>query len=419
MLDLFGKLKEASDKFLRSKPTYLLKTGNIMIDTHNGGIVNDEIVSGVKPGSFLTVISQTGGGKSTSVVNMAKGIVHGLLKQSSYGHVIVVDAEKANRLTRIVQLQPQIPHKYIAHTDSNTTLEVFEDMVNNIHKIKLESGDQVEYRAIDVEGNFYTALDYTPTVVIIDSLQALVPEEQTDVDNDSNMSGARVAGINKRVFNRLAIKMHDANIIVMIINHITTNFATQGTIPKTLQMYLDNSEYVPGGKFIFFMSDYYLKYKTEYALSKNNIADSKASKSGSLLFNINGQVVMATVIKSRGFKGGVRFPMVIDYDKGGVSNFLSVVAFMKIRKLIVFAGSSSKFSEEMIGYNDNEPLPKGYTLKSISELHSETPHNELVKHPFVKSIFKAYNNFLMKSDYMNRMTKEDFEVSPIVEDDDS
>lgn len=309
-------------------------TGFPSIDFANGyiqeinGVKRFEL--GISDGSINMVISDSGLGKTTICTQMACNIV----KQFKTSCVFYEQAEVGTNIQRIKNLSgfssdEEFMRRFIVR-DAGITIESIYDRVKMIHDIKIENQDDYLYYTglKDMKGD--DVYKFEPTVVIIDSLKVVMSKKNSDADMTTNMTAAQNAKTNSEYYTKMIPLCREANIIMFLINHITTDINIGPFMKKPEFPFLKPGEHIPGGRAIAYMVNSLFRLDTKSKLS-----------SGEGL-NIDGMVISFDVVKSRTNKTGKsRCLLVFDYDKGYDPD-LSLFVMLKEEKLLEGAGAYLK-----------------------------------------------------------------------------
>lgn len=318
-------------------------TGFLNIDFLNGTILNINgkkyFQVGIIDGSINAVIARSGAGKSTICTQWAANIIRPFPTACVY----MDNAESGFLLSRAQQLsgfdQEEFRRRFILR-DAGINTESIYSRVKLIHDIKVDHADEYLYDTGIVDEYGKPIMKFEPTVYIIDSLKAIMPKKLTE-DEGSNMNGAITAKTNSDVFLRLVPLCREANIIMLIINHITQKGIGSFMPVKSDLAYLKQDESLPGGK-------------TTSTYLQNNIfrLDEKTKLKESDTFGIDGAIVNVDIVKSRTNKAGKSATLVFDQNNGYDPD-LSLFIYLKENGLIEGAGaylhlpnSDIKFSQK-------------------------------------------------------------------------
>ena len=322
-------------------------TGFLPIDFLNGYILNIKdrkyYEVGIIDGSINAVIARSGAGKSTICLQWAGNII----RRFSTSCVFMDNAEGGMLLSRARQLanmdEETFKSRFILR-DAGITTESVYDRVKMIHDIKVANPDEYCYDTGIVDEYGKPVVKFEPTVYILDSLKAILPKRLSE-DEGTNMNGATTARINSDIFLRLVPMCREANIIMLIINHITKGGIGTVMPQKSDLAYLKQGESLPGGK-------------TTSTYLQNNIfrLDEKSKLKNSEVFGIDGAIVDVQIVKSRTNKAGKGCTLVFD-QTNGYDPDLSLFMFLKENNMLEGAGaylrlpnSEIKFSQR--GFKD-------------------------------------------------------------------
>ena len=170
-----------------------------------------------------------------------------------------------------------------------------------------------------------------PTVLVVDSIAGLVARVNTNASSDmkklESLEGQtyaqRIAGELSQFFKKTAGMIHEANIIVIMINQVKDK-PMQGVTPQASNlMYMRNDTTLPGGWAPMFMSHILLEFK---AASGEKFDMDKDGFDG---FGIN-----ANIVKCRTNQAGQIIHLI--YDKvRGADPVRSCIQYAKDNELLV------------------------------------------------------------------------------------
>lgn len=161
------------------------------------------------------------------------------------------------------------------------------------------------------------------------------------------MSSTATAKTNNAIIKRNAQLMSDANIIMLIVNHLTTKIDIGGMPSAAVLNYLKQDESMPGGSSAMFMADALLKVVPSTKLNPDKD------------YGIKGFMVKGEFIKSRSNEAGVPFEMIFNQSKG-FDNFYT--NFNNLKKLKILQGNGRAY------YFDFAPDIK-FTQKNVKEIY--------------------------------------------------
>lgn len=356
-------------------------TGFLNIDFLNGTIlnINDRkyFEVGIVDGSINAVIARSGAGKSTICTQWAANII----RPFKSACVFMDNAESGFLLSRAMQLSgfsQEEFHKRFILRDAGINTESIYDRVRLIHDIKVDNPDEYTYDTGIIDEYGKPVIKFEPTVYILDSLKAIMPKKLSE-DEGSNMNGAITAKTNSDVFLRLVPLCREANIIMLIINHITQNGIGSFMPVKADLAYLKQNESLPGGK-------------TTSTYLQNNIfrLDEKSKLKESEVFGIDGAIVNVDIVKSRTNKAGKSATLVFDQNNGYDPD-LSLFMYLKENNILEGSGAYLRLPESDIKFSQKQ-------FKSL--LYS----NHDFYNQFVNTCFKN-----LTQDILERESKKKYE----------
>ena len=328
------QVKQTKDISQINEMTYSVSypTGFLNLDFANGYIqeVNGKMrfELGISDGSINMIISESGTGKTTLVSQMASNII----KPFKSSTIFYDQAEVGTNIQRIKQLSglsdEDFKNRFIVR-DSGITIESIYDRVKMIHDIKV--GDQNNYTydtGMQYQGS--NVIKFEPTLYIVDSVKMVLSKKNAEAEETNNMSAATNAKANSEYYTKMVPLCREANIIMILINHITTDI-NMGFLPKKAELaYLKQGEHISGGKSLTYI--------------QNNIfrLDIKSKLKPEEGFGITGSVVSIDIVKSRTNKSSRgRCTLVFDQEIGYDPD-LSLFLLLKDEKILEGSGAYLK-----------------------------------------------------------------------------
>ncbi len=319
-------------------------TGCDVLDYENGKINRDgSRIVGVSGGKILTIVGKSGSGKSTLAIQIGGYIV----SLSEDGQMFIYDAEKAHSHERAATLlgydyetyKAEIEDKKVFIRNLNTTTEGLIGLIVEIHKAKMEhfagttfTKTEGRKRGTELQEKKArkAAADMPPTVILADSWPKINPEKiDEDEDKASNMAGGQAAKAKNELVRNMLERMYEANIILIIVNHIGKSISTERYVVDDRPLkWLKMGENLPGGKDHVYLSDCAIRLEQKKALVANEE------------FGITGFLNEATILKSRSNASGRTVQLVFDQFTG-IDNLYTNYLNLKLAKVI--EGSSSSF----------------------------------------------------------------------------
>ena len=289
-------------------------TGFLNFDFMNGAIVKvngrdgrsfNYYSAGIPDGSLVIGIGRSGCGKTTAFVQMAANII----RPFDNGCIFHDDIEGGITYQRRKVLtgftDEELENKYIIR-NSGITAENFYARIKMIYDLKMENYDEYVYDTgyVDTIGNKIFKLQ--PTVYILDSLALLMPGQFTKEEQLSGqMSATAAAKTNSMSFKRIIPMLKEANIILFVINHITTKIEINPMMHTKGQLsFLKQGEELPGGRTVNYLANVFMRFDDNSKLKESEG------------FGITGNLVDITLVKSRNSRAGQVATMVFNQSNG-------------------------------------------------------------------------------------------------------
>lgn len=353
-----AQVKQTKDYSQKNEMTYSVSypTGFLNLDFANGYIqeVNGKLLYeiGITDGSINMIISDSGVGKTTICTQIAANIV----KRFRTSTVFYEQAEVGTNIQRIKNLSgfrtdKEFSDRFIVR-DAGITIESIFDRVKMVHDIKVNNQSDYLYDTgmIDDRGN--PIYKFEPTIFIVDSVKMVLSKKNAEAEESTNMSAAVNAKANSEYYTKMVPLCREANIIMLLINHITTDINT-GFLPKKSELpYLKQGEHISGGKSLTYI--------------QNNIfrLDIKSKLKEEEGMGIHGSIVNIDIVKSRtNISSRANCFLVFD-QKNGYDSDLSLLLLLKENKILEGTGAylklpgyDKKFSQKQfkeVLYSDPE-----------------------------------------------------------------
>lgn len=353
-----AQVKQTKDYSQKNEMTYSVSypTGFLNLDFANGYIqeVNGKLLYeiGITDGSINMIISDSGVGKTTICTQIAANIV----KRFKTSTVFYEQAEVGTNIQRIKNLSgfrtdKEFSDRFIVR-DAGITIESIFDRVKMVHDIKVNNQSDYLYDTgmIDDRGN--PIYKFEPTIFIVDSVKMVLSKKNAEAEETTNMSAAVNAKANSEYYTKMVPLCREANIIMLLINHITTDINT-GFLPKKSELpYLKQGEHISGGKSLTYI--------------QNNIfrLDIKSKLKEEEGMGIHGSIVNIDIVKSRtNISSRANCFLVFD-QKNGYDSDLSLLLLLKENKILEGTGAylklpgyDKKFSQKQfkeVLYSDPE-----------------------------------------------------------------
>ena len=381
-----AQVKQTKDYSQKNEMTYSVSypTGFLNLDFANGYIqeVNGKLLYeiGITDGSINMIISDSGVGKTTICTQIAANIV----KRFRTSTVFYEQAEVGTNIQRIKNLSgfrtdKEFSDRFIVR-DAGITIESIFDRVKMVHDIKVNNQSDYLYDTgmIDDRGN--PIYKFEPTIFIVDSVKMVLSKKNAEAEETTNMSAAVNAKANSEYYTKMVPFCREANIIMLLINHITTDINT-GFLPKKSELpYLKQGEHISGGKSLTYI--------------QNNIfrLDIKSKLKEEEGMGIHGSIVNIDIVKSRTNSSSRANCFLVFDQKSGYDSDLSLLLLLKENKILEGTGAYLKLP----GYD------KKFSQKQFKEVLYSDPEFYKV---FVSLCIQCLQSNLL-NDY-NRIKQEE------------
>ena len=325
-------------------PDILYPTGFPTIDYLNGfiaqqlntetGELSDYYNLGITDGSYVVLAAMTSVGKSTFGNQTIANIIRPFPKASAFIDDVESGMTEVRRRYLSKFSTEEFDRRYLVR-NAGVTIENIYKRVKTISDIKTKERTEdyiYDTGRRDLEGKPIFKLQ--PTLYLIDSIAALMPEDMVDGEELEGKSyGARTAAVMSQMMQGILQLIKAANIIVIGINHFSADvqmsrFPTPPDIP-----WLKPGERIPKGR--------------KATLLANNIyrMDNVAKLKLDELYKVEGSKVRFSLVKSR--SSGIKRPIDMIYDfANGFDPWLSMLEYLRDNKLLYGAGASISFDPE-------------------------------------------------------------------------
>ena len=325
-----AKTKDIAQK---TEMTYSVSypTGFLNLDFANGYIqeINGKrrFELGISDGSINMFISDSGVGKTTLTTQVGCNII----RQYPDAVCFYEQAEVGTNIQRIKNLSrfsdnDEFMRRFIIR-DAGITIQSLYKRVKAIYDIKLANAKDCTYDTglVDMQGK--PIIKFTPTIIIVDSVKMVMSEVNIERDESSNMDGATNAKANSEYYTRMVPLCRQANIIMLLINHISTYINTGYGHRKPELPYLKENEHISGGKDLTYIQNNIFRLDIREKLAKGKA------------FDIVGSIVNLDIVKSRTNKTSkARCSLVFDQEIGYDPD-LSLFMLLKDNDLLRGSGS--------------------------------------------------------------------------------
>jgi len=197
---------------------------------------------GIVDGSLCMFIGRSGCGKTTFAIQVASNIASKFPTSCIFHDDIEGGSTTIRRATLTGWSDEMLQEKYRVR-NSGITAENFYETIAAIKDLKLANYGEYEYDTgvYDTYGNRIHKLE--PTLYILDSIAMLMPEKFAEEEELSGqMSATASAKTNTSMFKRIIPMLKSANIILIMINHITQAISMSIFPQKSQVSYLKPEE---------------------------------------------------------------------------------------------------------------------------------------------------------------------------------
>lgn len=267
------------EKFGRPEQKFTHRTGIPAIDFLNAQRVADDqgketIWQGLNAGAPVMFIGRPGASKTSIAVKVAYNIV----KPFEDGQIYFMDYENGfspERFRQLTGCSLSWLNDHFILNQVDIYAETILNLVNELSKFKLEH--KKELLVDDPDGH----IDETgkvikimpPTIILVDSWAFMSPKdfastEEKDFNVDTHPM--KEAKIIKGIFKQIVQPCKASNIIILSTNHINDNVSTGVTPPVSITRYLKNTETIPGGKALAFVTDTLIKIEAKDKLEPDS-----------------------------------------------------------------------------------------------------------------------------------------------------
>lgn len=343
---------------------------------------------GVGDGSIIQLIGKAGTAKTTFAMQMATSIV-APFKNSVVIHDDLERGASKTRIANVTGWRPRrIEQQYILR-QSGITAENFYARVKLHCDMKIQGAianpEELTYFTGLYDSQKKPVYKIIPSVYILDSLALLMPGQYADEEELSGqMSTTASAKANSSIFRRIAPALNQANVILILVNHVNQAVNIKA-IPQQAQInYMKQDETIPGGFMSLYLSNNIFKF-----ITSDKLYDDKA-------FGINGFVSKIQIIKSRTNRAGQEFKMIYNQDTG-FDRILSMYQMLKDEDLV--RGASTGM------YIDGLPEIKFSQKRLIEKFYNE----EKLRYVFRELVTEVGESYIPKRtfDSVEEMTEDE------------
>lgn len=337
--DLFDKNKLVDFSYSTGIPVidYLLGYETLVKDPVTKEVIKKRQVLGLQAGSFNILTGKSQSYKTTIGMNMASNI-----GVSANGNVVHYDAEgrlvlqRAKTITQLPDEWFNAEHPRYALKSGTIGFDRLKRDIAEIYESKMKHKDLLLKDTGEVDDKNQPIILMPPTLVLIDSLQHIVINEDAYDVNDkqfqgskelrNNMVGAITAKTIRGFISDIIPMQKEANIIVLCIAHKTGNVSTNSYLAPSKQFqYGSVSERVSGGSAVEYDPSATMSF-TGYSSKDTMYSKETDGFDGNLVLF---EPIKCSTNQSGNAKTGVSVDIVIDKGRDGVDNYRTLSLFLK------------------------------------------------------------------------------------------
>jgi len=313
-------------------PQLMFRTDFQVLDYLNGqttyaknGELNFNI--GIDAGKPIMIVGKPGSGKTTFAIQL----IHSIMKKYNESTMYYLDYEQSATETRVKNITGMSDDYYKEHVIMKKVgiyTETLLRLVKQVAKFKKDHEKELLVPnlegALNEDGTIRKIMP--PTFILVDSIASMKTADYQEGEELNSLTvHGRQAIINKDVINRCLQPCMESNIILVMINHVTTNMSMGVTPPEAQTRFLKNTESISGGVALLYLANLLLKIEAKEKLEEKD------------KYGIKGFISNVTVVKSRNTDAGKSATFVFNQMEG-VDNDLSNFEYLKANNMIKGAG---------------------------------------------------------------------------------
>lgn len=316
---------------------YVMGYEVLVKDPETKQVIKKRQVLGIQAGSFNVLTGKTQSFKTTMGMQMQANIA-----VANNGMIIHYDTEgrlvlqRAKSITGLPDEWFNSDHPRYILRSGTIGFDTLKRDIADQYEAKMRHKDLLLQDTGEVDDMNRPIIMMPPTIILIDSLQHIVINEDAYDVNDkqfqaskelrNNMVGAITAKTIRGFISDILPMLKEANIIVLCIAHKTGNVSTNSFLAPSKQFqYGSVSERISGGSAVEYDASSVMNF-TGYTSNDSRFFKSQDGFDGNtVLF----EPVKCSTNQSGNSKTGLGFDLVIDKEKNGVDNYRSLSLFLK------------------------------------------------------------------------------------------
>lgn len=379
-------------------PTHFLGfdflNGNVVTINRVDGTSSKYMSIGLVDGSITTLIGRSGCGKTTFAIQSASNIIKGFLDANMYIDSVEGGITMA-RLSTLTGWTGQELRNRVISRNLGITAESFYQRVKLIRDIKVENREKLSYDTGLLDDLGRPIIKLIPTPYILDSLAMLMPETYSDESELSGqMAATAAAKTNTRLLKMLVPMLKEANIMLILINHINQKVELNAFARTKSQVaYLKPDETMPGGNAAIYLANNIMRLDdTKLKLDQG--------------FRISGSIITLELVKSRTNCAGRKVDLIFCQETGFDAD-LSMYILLKNAGLIEGAGAFFHLKNSNIKFTQKGFKEKLANDPALKEEFITVAYNYLKDTLIENEASSTYNSYDATTAILNRLALVD------------
>lgn len=367
----------------------------------NGEIVGKRINLGLQSGSFNVVTGGTQSYKSTLCYEIIANIAY-----KNDGNIVHYDVENRLVLQRAMDLS-KLPHSWFESDHPRYVLksgaigyDTLQNDITEIYLTKMAHKDLLEKDTGVVDCNNKPIRLMPPTVILVDSLSDMISNAYDINDKKamqgleelrSNTYGMQAAKTLRGVLTDILPMLKEANIILIVISHLTNNVSMNAFAPPKKQFqYGSASDRMAGGRAVEYNASTVATFTGEIKDDSRYHMNTDGFEGNTVLF----EPTKVSTNKSGNVKTGLGFKIIINKqgERAGCDN---------IRTLIKLLDQNGRLRGNRAGWvvldPSGAPISNKFTWKNVYSDFEKDPDTfktfmKVAKEELEKLIAPAVDN---------------------------